>query len=304
MVCAGSIGLAAETANRIVAVVNDDIITEADVVSQVNAILEDKESAATTNPDPSKIQQEVLQRLIEQQLILQDGKRSKLSVSDTDVVSRLGELRSRFPSDDVYHQWLESSGFSEERLKQRLRDQLMVQQVIDAKVRSTIMVSPQEVSKELEAHPDLSKPGDRIRTSHLLVRVNEKRTEAEAKTLVDQIHRQLVEGAEFAALAQRYSEDPHREEGGAMGWVAQGELLPELDTVLFQLNAGQLSDPIHTRLGFHLLKVEERRSASSLSVSEANHTVYQRLYQQKFQERFNRWLAQLKQRAYIQIPTS
>ena len=86
-----------------------------------------------------------------------------------------------------------------------------------------------------------------------------------------------------------------------MGWVAQGELMPELDAALFSLKPGEYSRPIQTHLGFHLVKVEERRTAESLSVAEANRSVYQRLYQQKFQDAFGRWLAQLKRRAYIEI---
>ena len=284
--------------------VNDDVITEADVVSQVQALLEDPERPVANSADASKIQEEVLQRLIEQQLMLQEAKRSSIDVPGTEVAARLDELRGRFPSDEAFHQWREESGFSEERLKSRLRDQLLVQRVIDVKIRSVITVSPQEVATEIDAHPELSKPGDRIQALHILVRVNEKRTEADAKQLIDDIHGQLVRGADFAALAQRYSEDPHGEEGGAMGWVAQGELLPELDTVLFQLTAGQLSEPIQTRLGFHLLKAAERKLASSLSISDANHTIYQRLFQQKFQDRFTRWLSQLRQKAYIQLVNS
>ncbi len=86
-----------------------------------------------------------------------------------------------------------------------------------------------------------------------------------------------------------------------MGWVAQGELLPELDTALFGLTVGDTSAPIQTRLGFHLVKVEERRPASSLSLTEANRSVYQQLYQQKFQVAFAQWLGELKKKAYIEI---
>ena len=140
-----------------------------------------------------------------------------------------------------------------------------------------------------------------MRASHILVRVGERRTEEQARSLIDDLHRQLVAGADVAALAKRYSEDAHAQDGGMMDWVAQGELLPELDTALFSLKAGELSQPIQTRLGFHLVRVEERRDAQSLSVAEANRAVKERLYQQKFQAAFSRWIADLKRKAYIEI---
>ena len=291
----------AETVNRIVAVVNDAVITEADVVNQMNALLEDPEARIPKEADPAEVHRVILRRLIEQQVILQEARRAGIVVSSDEVAARMDEFRQRFESDEAFQQSLAEAGVSEEQLKESVRDQLLVQRVVDSSVRSTISVSPQEVARELEAHPELAKPGDRVRASHLLVRVDERRSEAQARVLIEDLHRQLAGGAEFAELAKRYSEDSHREDGGAMGWVAQGELLPELDTALFNLPAGQLSEPIQTRLGFHLLKAEERRSASSLPMTEANNTIQRHLYQQKYQAALSRWLTDLKRRAYIEI---
>ncbi len=86
-----------------------------------------------------------------------------------------------------------------------------------------------------------------------------------------------------------------------MDWIGQGELLPELDAVLFRLSVGEVSLPIQTRLGFHILRLDERRDASSLSLTEANRSISQQLYQAKFQEAFSHWLDGLKGHAYIEI---
>ena len=233
--------------------------------------------------------------------MLQEAKRAGISVTLGEVTDRLDAIRSRFDSDEAFRESLATSGLTEAQFKEKLRDQLLIQRIIDAKVRSAIMVSPQEVARELSARPDLAKPGDRVRASHILVRVNDARSEEKARALTEGIHRELVQGADFSTLAKRYSEDPYRNEGGMMGWVAQGELLPELDAALFSLTVGELSSPIQTRLGFHLVKVEERRLASSLSLTEANRAVQERLFQQKFQDHFGHWLAELKRRAYIEI---
>ncbi len=291
----------AATVNRILVVVNEDIITEADVTSHVTALLEDQHGPAPDEASSSEMHQAILHRLIEQRLMLQEARRSGTTISSDDVLRRLGEVRKRFVSEEEFQHSLAESGLSEEQLKEQIRDQLTIQAIIDAKVRSTINVSPQEVAQELERHPELAKPGDRVRASHILIRVNESRSEEQARALIADLHRQLTSGAPFSALAKRDSEDPHAEDGGQMGWVAQGELLPELDAALFRLKPGELSAPIQTRLGFHLVKVEERRTATDLSITEANRSIYQRLYQQKFEQAFDRWLNELKRRAYIEI---
>ena len=297
---AGAVFGTAETVNRIVAIVNDEIITEADVASHISALLEDQ--APQETPVPSdQMQEAVLQRLIEQRLILQEATRANVAVNSQDIIDHLEELRVRFGSEEAFRQSLAQSSLTEPQLKEKLREQLLVQRVIDEQVRSTIVVSPQEVAQELGTHPELAKAGDRVRASHLLVRVNEHRSADAARALINDLHQRLVHGADFAELARRYSEDSHRDDGGVMGWVAQGELLPELDAALFGLKEGTVSEPIQTRLGFHVVRVEERRTATSLSVTEANHAIYQRLYQQKFQAAFAKWLADLKRHAYIEL---
>ena len=210
-------------------------------------------------------------------------------------------MRSGFPSEETFRRSLVEAGLSEETLKQNIRDQLTVQRLIDQEVRAKLTVSPQEVAREVDAHPEEAKPGWRVRASHLLVRVGPHRSEAQARALIEDLRRRLAEGAEFAELARRYSEDSQAQDGGLMDWVAEGELMPELDRALFQLAPGGVSEPIQSRLGFHLLRMEERRSAANLSVLEAHGAVYNRLYQQKYHDTFDRWMAELKRGAYIEI---
>jgi peptidyl-prolyl cis-trans isomerase SurA len=86
-----------------------------------------------------------------------------------------------------------------------------------------------------------------------------------------------------------------------MGWVAQGELMPELDQAIFALPVGHVSEPIRTKLGLHLVWVEDRKTADDLSVTQAHQEVYQRLYQQKFQAAMAKWLNELRRTAYIAV---
>ncbi len=301
LLCSAPAVTAAVTVNQIVAVVNDEVITEADVTQQVNDALEDQPGTPPADADARTMQQTVLQRLIEQRLILQEAKRAGIIIPSDQVILRIEAMRKRFAGEAAFQQSLIDSGLTDELLKERIRDQLMVRQLIETKIRSKIVVSPQEVAKELAQHPERAKPGDRVRALHILVRVSETHSEEQARALIERLKRELSQGADFAALAKQHSEDPHAEAGGAMGWVAQGELLPELDAALFTLKPGEVSEPIQTRLGFHLVKAEERRAANSLSLTEANMAVYEQMFQQKFQRAFSQWLNELKRNAYIEV---
>jgi len=292
----------AETVNRIVAIVNDEVITAEDVHSRVNALLESRQEPVMSTTDPGAMERAMLQRLIEQRLILQEAKRLNVAVSSADVLQQLEVIRRRFGSEDEFRASVRASGLSEEQVKEQVRDQLLVQRLIDSAIRATLVVSPQEVSQELAAHPQPDQGGDRVRMSHLLVRVTEQRSPEQARALVEQIHRQLSEGKRFSELVTRYAREIESQADGSMGWVAQGELMPALDAVVFSLQPGAHSQPIQSRLGFHLVQVEERRAGSSFSAAEAHAAVYNRIYQRKFQDAFSRWLGELKDRAYIEIP--
>lgn len=302
LVSAGAHPLFAQTVNRIVAIVNEDIITDGDVANFI-AALQDDPGTAVSDEQAGDLQRVVLQRLIDQRLILQEAKRLEVVVPTDEVLERYEAFRNRFDSIDLFHQSLRETGLSEEHLKRRTREQLMIQRAIDFKVRSTISVSPQEVSTELSLHPELVKKGDRMRVSHLLIRFSDHRNEQQAKELAANLQKQVETGASlFEDVAKRYSEDQFREDGGLMGWVAFGELMPELNSVMETLKVGEVSQPIASKLGFHLIRIEERKSADSLSVTDAYHAVYSKLYQDKFQRAFVRWMQELRKKAYIDLP--
>jgi parvulin-like peptidyl-prolyl isomerase len=290
----------AEIVNRVVAIVNDEVITEADVTSHVAALLEAQDAPPVT-PDTVEMREVVLRRLIEQRLMLQEAKRAGVAVSSEEILERLEEMRGRFESEEQFRLSLKETGLSEELLKEKIREQLLVQHLIETQVRATITISPQEVARELAQHPELARPGDRVRALHLLIRVTPSRSEEQARALTEELRRRLTAGEAFADLARRYSEDPHRDAGGAMDWVGQGELLPELDAALFALSVGQVSEPIQTRLGFHLLRLEERRDASSLSPAQAHRNVSQQIFEEKLRQALARWVDGLKRDAYIEI---
>lgn len=289
----------AETANRIIAVVNDDVITETDLTDRLREILEEVEVPEGTTPQ--QLQHEVLRRLIQQRLILQEAGKLGVTVGSDELAARIDEMAARAGSPEAFDELLRSQGLTREIVKDQVRQQMLIDRVISAKVKSTINVSPQEVAKELAEHPELAKAGDRVRADHILIRVDKDRTEEEAREQVDRVVQQLAAGGDFAALAKEYSEDSHARRGGAMGWVAQGELLPELDTVLFSLEPGRISEPVKTRLGFHLVRAVERKPASSLTIMEAHADVFRELFERKYQDALNQWLGGLAERAFVQI---
>jgi len=291
----------AGAADRIVAVVNEEIITESDVLSQMSALLHDEDPPADA-AQAHQMRQAVLQRLIDERLIIQEAKRLGVTVGSEEVADRLRDVRARFERDDEeYAAMLKESGLTEEQLKLKLRQQLLVQKAIDAKIRSRVVVSPAELTGAASLASNRAQAGEEVLAQHLLIRVTKERPAEQALAMATQLHERLRSGESFEELARTYSEDPHAQEGGRLGWVRHGELLPELDEALVALRPGESSAPIKSALGFHLVKVLQRRSLSEEQAAASRQEVEQRLYQDKFTKAMTQWLQELRRRAYIQL---
>ncbi len=295
----------AVTANRIVAIVNDEVITDADIAAYMRSLVQEGEPLPD-GEEGAGMRRQVLVRLVEQRLMLQEARRAGVAATSDEVQRRLAAVRGRIgASEEAFRESLAASGITMEQMQERVREQILVQRVIAHKVRAGITVSPHEVARAIAANPELSKPGDRVRASHILIRVTDTRSADDAKAAAARIREQIVEGkAEFAELARQHSDDASKDAGGAMGWVAPGELLPSLDAALFALPAGEVSQPIETKLGVHILKTEERRSAASLNLLEANQAVERQLFDQKFNAAMAKWLEELKRKAYLELVES
>jgi len=290
----------AQLLNRIVAVVNDEILTEADVEMRMHAFQDGLPEEAKDLP-PEKIRGAVLIRLIEERLMYQEAKRLGVTVNAEEVSAELEAMRRTIGSEEDLRQALADAGLSKEGLKEQLRDQLMVKKIIGARVRSQVVVTPHEVAQELRVRPEARENELLVEVFHMLIRVNGRRSEEEAREAIEGIHQSLLEGEDFGELAREHSEDPNASQGGAMGWVGPGVLLPELDAVVFNLEEGKASMPVRSPLGFHLVKIGGRRTVSSVSANEQKRMIENRLYQEKFDREFRAWMDELKKDAYIDI---
>ena len=291
-----------EGTNRIVAVVNDDVITEGDVLAHMTALFQQEDAPTPTEEEADGMRQAVLQRLIEERLIVQEGKRLGLIVNPAETAARLQHIRAQLGSKEAYEQMLQEARLGEEQLKIKLREQILAQKAIDRQVRAKILVSPAEIAQTIGTPASSSSnPGEEVLVSHLLIRIGDARSEEAGETLIRQLRERLQQGADFSELAKTYSEGPHAQDGGQLGWVQPGQLRPELDAALVTLQPGEVSEPIHSPLGVHLVKVFDRRSLSEQELAEARDRLERRLYHEKFVAAIERWLADLRQRAYLHV---
>ncbi len=294
---------AAEVLERILAVVNDELVTEQDLQMVMAPVIAQYRTTYTGNEFDEKVKEarrQFLDKVIEDKLILSEAKRKQVIVKDPEVDDMMNEVRNKFPSREVFLKSIEEQGYTEKKLWDRFHDQVMMQKLVAFEVRSKVSVSPGEVNEYYKLHSEDFTQGDRIKLQHILIRVG-TRSESEAESFAQSLYDKIKAGASFTDIATASSEGAEAKDGGDMGWVEKGQLMGEIDDKIFALNEGEITQPIPTALGYHIFKVVERQRSSVKPLSEVRTQIQDIIFKNKMKERLEEWLKNLKKNAYISI---
>ncbi len=137
---------------------------------------------------------------------------------------------------------------------------------------------------------------------HILIKVTEITSEAEARQKINQVHSRLKNGEDFATLAKLYSQDGSAQKGGDLGWLYPGDTVPAFDQAMNALKIGEISNPVQSQFGFHIIQVLERRT-TDVSQERQRQRATMALRQRKLEEANQEWMRQVRDRAYVEIRT-
>lgn len=234
---------------------------------------------------------EVLNLLIERKLLVQEAKAKQITVSDEEV-DQAWEQTRRNPT-----------GFppSATQSKDILREELMARRIRDIEVHRGVVVVPKEIRAYYqEQQQRFTAPGTHhIRQILLLPKLDEDRETL--KTRAEVLMSQLKEGTSFEKLAELFSDGSESVMGGDLGFVMKDDLLAPLGEALDKLSPGEVSPLIETEIGIHILRLEENRPGITQPFEQVKEAIGNRLFQEKIQESHDKWMASLKDRAYIEI---
>ena len=135
---------------------------------------------------------------------------------------------------------------------------------------------------------------------HILIKVNEVTSESDAKAKAERIRERLESGAKFEDQAKLNSEDASAAKGGDLGWISPGDTVPDFEQALSKLKVNEISQPVRTPFGFHLIQVLERRT-QDVTAERQREQARQALRQRKSDEAFQEWVRQTRDRAYVEI---
>ena len=280
--------------DRIVAIVNSELIMLSDVKREFET---EQERLSREHPGGDLAQRlktaeyMALTKLIERRLQLQEAKAKKVEVSDLEVKQALEQMKRQGSP-------LNSTNPND---LQTVRDQLLLMRVIDQHIRGNITVGDSELKRYYQAHRDRFALPEEYHLSQILIQPRTSDGLAEALTKARQAMDDLKRGDKFEDVATRYSDGANALQGGRLGLVRQGELIPTIEQAVTHLVPGGVSDIIESPEGIQILRMDDRTPKRFRPYEEVRREIQEQVYQQKSEDMYQSWLMELKNKAYIEI---
>lgn len=284
----------ASVTDRIIAVVNTELIMLSELKAEVAAEerrLQETYRGAELKRRLQQVEYMGLTRMIERKLQLQTAKTKGVEVADDEVRRAALELkRQGEPIDET-----------DPNDKKNIKEQLLLMRVVDREVRSGVMVTEPELQRYYQSHQNRFLIPDEYRISQILILRKARETEEDTRERAMSVSSALKQGADFAELALKHSDGPEATKGGNIGFVRQGELLPQIERALSVLEPGQITDAIQTSDGWHIIKLDEKRLPQFRPFAEVKSEIQTLVFQQKTEDVYQRWLGDLKNKAFIEV---
>ncbi len=300
--------LKADLVDRIIAHVNDDIITLSELNERTEAFVASrKQNPFLREQDQSlaAIRREILDNLINDRLTAQEISRLNISVRDSEIDEVLANLlRENNLTQEAMEAQLRKEGKTTEDLRQKIRRTLEQNQLINRAVRSKTVVTDELVESYYQSHLEEFQAKERWRLQDIFLpfpaggSVEDK---ARLQDLAGQIFNRLQQGADFAQVAQRYSRGPGAEQGGDLGFFNKGELDPILEKAVTKLKKNEITPVIETEMGLHIIRVTEVESTPPKPLEEVRESIYGHLYQRELDYKYREWISSLRERSYVKI---
>jgi peptidyl-prolyl cis-trans isomerase C len=307
-----------EPAESIAATVNGVDITEDELQQLMKPQLEKMAQQgkqlppAFTQAFEKQIRQQALDRIIVGRLLEEKVKETNIVVTDEEVISQITKIaaaqRPPMSLEELKKKTAEY-GQNFDELKQQIRKGMAYQKIVEAQWAGKINITEENAKKYYDENPTKFEVQEQVRASHILIKPdttdadadpNQAKEKAKAKT--QGLLKQIQEGADFAELAKANSDCPSAAQGGDLNFFSRGKMVPPFEKAAFALEVGKVSDIVETQFGYHIIKVTDRKEASTTSFEQAKVNIVRQLTQQKQSEFYNKYIDSLKAEANIVYP--
>jgi peptidyl-prolyl cis-trans isomerase SurA len=295
--------------DRIVAVVNDEIITLYDLNKELKPYEENIQAlgydADKTRETLFRLRSDLLSKLIDQKLTDQQIKKNNINVSSKEVdkaLERLKEMRSY--TDEDLRAGLAEQGLTMEEYRESLKQQLLRSNLVNREVKSKIVVTDEEIEKYYNAHKDKYAGKTKYHIWNIAARFSQFANDSEKQAAykkIKNVQAQLKQGRPFKSIVSESPNTPGTPQGADLGLYQLDELSAELQSAVKGMSAGEYSDILSFARGYQIIFIEEVLTTDLKAMANVKNEIQEILYNEAINSRYNSWLTELREQSHIKI---
>ncbi|MEC9305978.1 MAG: peptidylprolyl isomerase [Halomonas sp.] len=291
--------------DSVVAVVNDGVIMRSELDGRIAQVEQQAAAQGGNLPPRNQLAQQVLERMVMDEIQLQMAHRANLSVDDTELNRQLRSIaESNGMTLDQFADAIEADGMTLADVREDVRREMLMRQVQQRQISQRVTVSDRDVERFLSQQPSQQQGQafiEETRARHILVELTPTRNENQARARAEEARQRLQQGADFASVAREYSDDRGSAmNGGDLGWVRPGQTVPAFEEAMTSLSPNQLSEPVRSQFGYHVIEVLERRR-QDVTEESRREQVRQAIFQRRANEELQTWQREIREQAFVDI---
>jgi peptidyl-prolyl cis-trans isomerase C len=287
----------------VLARVNDEEVTKADL----DRLIRNMELSAG-QPVPAERRDEILRSALDQLItytaLRQEIRSRNIAVPEPEVEANLAEMRKQFPTEKDFEKALADRAMTMDRLRADARVDMAINKMMEGEVALQPEATDAQVRDFYDKNPDKFKQDEAVRASHILIGVKpdaDDATKQKARARAEGLAKQAKAGADFADLARKNSDDGSAQAGGDLNFFAPGQMVAPFDRAAFAMEPGQISDVVETDFGYHVIKVTDKRAASTVPFEQASPRIRAFLTEEAKQARAQAFIDEIKKKAKIEV---
>lgn len=292
--------------DRVAALVNEEMIPLSEIYERAMPHLLQLEQEGKASVERRKAMlKAALEECIAERLLAAEQKSLGIEVTDSEVESAIEDVRRQNRMDtETFEKALQSQGMDMSTYREKLRQELAVMRLISFKVRSKIKISDEDIQAEYAQMEREAQTDFEVRARHIVIQVEKnagEEAEKQALARAQSLAQRAREGEDFETLARAHSESASKEMGGDLGFFKRGDMVAAFERVAFAQAPGEISDPVRTPFGWHVIQTVERRARSLPSLETMRAKIEDKLARLQMQRQTEQYVAELRSKAEVVI---
>lgn len=294
-----------QSLDRVVAVVNDGVIMRSELDNRLAQIESQAQSRGEPLPSRQQLESQVLERMVLEEIQLQMARDANVTIDDTELNRQVRSIaESNNMSLDEFADAVEADGMTLASVREDVRREMLIRQVQQGQVGNRVNVSDSEVDRYLSQQ--MGQGGEEAviqetRARHVLIELTPTRDENQARAQAEEVRERLAQGEDFAAVARDMSDDDGSAlNGGDLGWLRPGQTVPAFEEAMRGLSINQVSEPVRSQFGYHVIEVLERRQ-QDVTQEAQREEVRQSIFQRRANQELETWQQEIRSQAFVDI---